>query len=248
MKNTYTQSELDALLAKVAPRHGWDFSSMNTERQPVPWDYIDEVKKHLKPTDEVLDIGTGGGERFTQLSTNFKAGVGVDIDPQMVAIATQNAKDAPNLSFFATDQKLGGLDRKFDVIINRHAPFDIAAIKAHLKPGGLFITQQVGEKNMQNVKVALDQTIDTPTITRDQVEAGGLGIVEFKEYDVEYIVKDIESVVFWLNALDMLHADVVGSDALKDAAALNRILNGNVNEKGFVTNEQRYLVVAKNAN
>lgn len=245
MKTEYSQPELDELLAQVTARHGWDFSSMNTLRQPVPWDYIDQVKKYLRPTDEVLDVGTGGGERLMQLALYFKQGVGIDVDPEMVAIATQKAKNVRNLMFLAMDEKLQMLDRSFDVVINRHAPFDLVAIKNHLAPGGYFITQQVGEKNMQNVKLALGQTNNKPTVTRSEVEQSGFECVEFREYNVEYVVKDIESLVFWLNALDMLHADIVGKDALRSAEVLNRILEDSVDERGFVTNEQRYLVVAK---
>lgn len=245
MKDSYTQAELNKLLNSVTPRNGWDFSSMNTQREPVPWDYIEVVQKYLKLSDTVLDIGTGGGERFIQLASHYKEGVGVDIDPDMVTIASQNAKNTQNVSFFTSDEQLADVDRHFDVIINRHAPFNITAIKNHLKPGGIFITQQVGEKNMQNVKAALNQNIGSPVISRAQLEADGLSVVDFKEYDVEYVVKDIESLVFWLNALDMLHADLVGQDALKDAGVLNSILEGNVNEKGFITNEHRYFAIAE---
>lgn len=42
-----------------------------------------------------------------------------------------------------------------DVIISRHAPFDPGAVATHLRPGGYFITQQVGERNMACVKAAL---------------------------------------------------------------------------------------------
>ena len=51
-------------------------------------------------------------------------------------------------------------------------------------------------------------------------------------YDVEYVVRDIESLVFWLNALDPAHADVDGRSALASAAILNQVLAGNVDERG----------------
>jgi hypothetical protein len=47
------------------------------------------------------------------------------------------------------------------------------------------------------------------------------------EYDVKYVVRDIESLVFSLNALDSLHADMVGSSALASVERLNKILRGN---------------------
>lgn len=245
MKTTYTQAELDDILQHVVPRLGWDFSRMNTVREPVPWDYVEEVKKYLDPDDDVLDIGTGGGERFITLAPYFRSGVGIDIDKEMVKTAQQNAHGIANVTFMVLDEKLAGLNRRFNIIINRHAPFDLDAVKSHLLPGGYFITQQVGEKNMRNIKEVLGKPVGRPVITKTMVEANGLYCVDFREYDVEYVVEDIESLVFWLNALDMLHADLVGNEALKSADILNRILANNVDERGFVTNEHRYLSVAK---
>ena len=77
------------------------------------------------------------------------------------------------------------------------------------------------------------------------IAASGLRPLAFLEYDVEYVVCDIESLVFWLNALDTAHADIDGPSALASAAILNRILAGNVDEHGFVTNEHRYLAIAQ---
>jgi hypothetical protein len=51
----------------------------------------------------------------------------------------------PNLSFRVGSDRLESVPETFDVIISRHAPFDRGAIAAHLRPGGYFITQQVGE-------------------------------------------------------------------------------------------------------
>ena len=245
MKKIYSQSELDNLLSKVSPRHGWDFSNMKVLREAVPWEYIEEVKKYIKYSDRVLDIGTGGGEKFIQLSSFFKEGVGTDVDTEMVKIANESAKDIENLTFIVTDEKLTKLDYQFDVIINRHAPFNLEAVKKHLKHGGYFITQQVGEKNMLNIKQALVNISDHPPIYKTEIVKSGFDCVEFREYDVEYVVSDIESLIFWLNALDMLHADLVGSEILQSVNLLNHVLEGNVDNRGFVTNEHRYLVVAK---
>jgi hypothetical protein len=59
------------------------------------------------------------------------------------------------------------------------------------------------------------------------------------------VVRDIGSLVFWLGALDPAHADVDGRSAVASAARLNRVLAGNVDERGFVTNEHRYLAIAQ---
>jgi hypothetical protein len=142
-------------------------------------------------------------------------------------------------------EQLQGISPGFDVILSRHAPFDLEAIADHLKPGGYFITQQVGERNMASVKATLGQPHSSPVIEPGHVTQAGLRLLAFAEYDVEYVVCDIESLIFWLSALDLLHADVDGSAALASAASLNQILAGNLDDRGFVTNEHRYLAIGQ---
>lgn len=216
---------------------------MNVLRQPVPWDYHEVVRRYLRPSDVVLDVGTGAGERLRDLAPAFGHGLGIDADPGMVRLARQNP--AGNLRFRVCSERLESVREAFDVILDRHAPFDLAAIAAHLRPGGYFITQQVGERNMACVKAALAQPPSPPPIGRQAIAASGLQPLAVLEYDVEYVVRDIESLVFWLNALDPAHADIDGKSALASAATLNQVLAGNVDERGFVTNEHRYLAIAQ---
>jgi len=241
---SYSQQAVDGLLAGVRIRRGWDFPGMNVLRQPVPWEYQDVVRRYLRSSDRVLDIGTGAGERLGDLARSFGYGLGIDADPEMVLLARENPA-ADNLDFRVCGERLESVPETFDVIIDRHAPFDLNAVAAHLKPGGYFITQQVGERNMACVKAALGQSVRPPVIRQQAITASGLRLLAFLEYDVEYVVRDIESLVFWLNALDPAHADIDGQSALASAAILNRVLTGNVDERGFVTNEHRYLAIAQ---
>jgi len=244
VRERYPQEELDELLAGMTPRSGWDFSRMNVVHDPTPWEYGDVVARYLRPSDDVLDIGTGDGVRFASLAGKLRRGLGIDPDPEMLRLAGQ-LSGAPNLEFRLGDARLEGVASTFPVIINRHAELDWPAIGAHLTPGGFVITQQVGERNMACVRAALGQPAGGPVIEPEQITAAGLRLLACCEYDVEYVVRDIESLVFWLGALDALHADIDGTAAIASAAALNEILAGNVDERGFVTNEHRYLVVAQ---
>ena len=244
MKHTYSQPELDALVASAQPRVGWDFARMNVQREAVPWEYADIVARYVRPSDEVLDVGTGGGERFSRMAGLFSGGLGVDIDPEMIRLAEQ-ASGAGNLEFRVCSARLEDVTAAFPVIINRHAELDLAAITAHLKPGGYFVTQQVGERNMACVRAALGQPAGEPPVSAAAITGCGLRLVAFCEYDVEYVVRDIESLLFWLSALDLLHANLDGGAALASAATLNQILLGHVDVRGFVTNEHRYLAIAQ---
>ena len=244
VQDWYSQEELDELRAAASPRRGWDFSRMNELRQPVPWEYADVVARYLDPADLVLDIGTGGGERFCELASFFGHGLGIDIDPQMIGHA-ERASATPNVEFRVCSEQLEAVTSAFDVIACRHAPFDLRVVADHMRPGGYFITQQVGERNMASVKEALGQPATAPVIAPEHFIGADLRLLAFAEYDVEYVVCDIESLVFWLGALDRCHADVDGSAALTSAAALSQILAGNVDDRGFVTNEHRYLAIGQ---
>jgi SAM-dependent methyltransferase len=244
MQESYSQQALDRLLAGVPARRGWEFADMSVLRQPVPWDYRDVALRYLRSSDVVLDVGTGAGERLRDLAPSFGQGLGIDADPEMVRLARRDPAPG-NLRFGVCTGRLESVPGTFDVILDRHAPFDLAAIAAHLRPGGYFITQQVGERNMACVKAALGQPPAPPPIGQQAIVASGLQPLAFLEYDVGYVVRDIESLVFWLNALDPAHADMDGRAALASAAILNRVLAGNVDERGFVTNEHRYLAIAQ---
>ena len=85
-----TFDELEQIVEANGKLDGWDFSRVRAGRDPVLWEYVDVVRQYLKPTDRVLDIGTGGGEIFFSLAPYFAQGVGIDLNPAMVETARRN--------------------------------------------------------------------------------------------------------------------------------------------------------------
>src|SRR4051812_1687261 len=149
-----TFEELKRIADSVGERQGWDFSRMQVDCDPMPWDYLEVVTRYLKPTDRVLDVGTGGGEKFIQLSAHFGEGVGIDLDSEMVAAAQRNLPQAAPIHFEQMSiNALAFEDHHFDVVLNRQAPIAADEIARVLKPEGYFITQQIGAFNMQNILV-----------------------------------------------------------------------------------------------
>lgn len=106
----------------------------------------------------------------------------------MVRLACENSA-AGNLRFRVCSERLELVPETFDVIIDRQAPFDLSAVAAHLKPGGYFITQQVGERNMASVKAALGQPVGPPVIQPQGFAPSGLRLLAVMEYDVEYVAR-----------------------------------------------------------
>lgn len=149
-----TPGELWTIARDVGELSGWDFSAARHERDPVPWDYQDVVGRYVRPGSRVLDIGTGGGEQFLKLVPLIGTGTGIDASPDMVAAARADtpAECAGKVSFAVMDAgRLELPDASFDLVLNRHAPVYAAEIVRVLRPGGVFITQQVGRRNTQSI-------------------------------------------------------------------------------------------------
>ena len=239
----YSSTELRLIAARVGSREGWDFSRMNTSHPSTPWNYGSVVRSHLRPTDSVIDLGTGGGERLLEFRNDARLLVGVDIDVEMIRRAQTNSASAKNVHFrVGTGAEANG---PFDVVINRHAPFELEMIRELLPSGGKFVTQQVGEHTLANVKAAFRVVApQEPVVRPEMFTMAGFSIVRFDEYDVDYSIHDVDSLIFWLQALDIAHSDFIGFDPERDVQAINELLSTSLGAEGLITNEHRYLLVA----
>ncbi len=248
-----TLEELRAIADSVGTRAGWDFSAVRSHRDPVPWNYADIARTYLEPTSRVLDIGTADGERFLSLADHFAQGVAIDIDPEMVARAAARApKDLlTKVRFEVMDAtRLDFPDNAFDVILNRHCSVFASEIVRVLAPGGVFITQQVGDRNTQNVCAVFNcgvagehppQRLGGPAGIEALFKTSGCSTLVLGEYDVPYYFHDVESFVFWLKVLPMPN-DFAPEKHLDQ---VNEIIERYMTPSGIATNDHRLLLVLR---
>jgi SAM-dependent methyltransferase len=140
------------------PFKGWDFSHIKGryEEEPVPWDYRGMVKSQMHPGTVMLDMGTGGGEFLISLAPQAGRTYATESYPPNIELASKNLSERGiGLRAVNDDSHLPFEDSFFNLVINRHESFCLPEIFRILKPGGTFITQQVGHLNNRDVSQLL---------------------------------------------------------------------------------------------
>ncbi len=136
---------------RAAHIHGWDFSPIHgrfEEGGDIPWNYRTIVRSYLSADSKLLDVDTGGGEFLLSLHHPYQNTSATEGYPRNVALCQsiliplgidfRQAEDVRYLPF---------ANESFDVVINRHGSFCAKELFRVLKPGGVFVTQQVGAEN-----------------------------------------------------------------------------------------------------
>jgi len=225
---------------------------MSVERAPVPWEYLDVVSSFLRPTDVVLDIGTGGGERLLSLADKYLRAIGVDPDPDMVRVARENVARHTNVQFLpGSAEHLEPLeDGAFDVVLTRHAPTFAPELDRVTKAGGAFISQGIGSRNMANIRQAFNTGSEALYEMAHQsflsdLAARGWRLVAEGHYDVRYWVKDVPSLVFWFEAIAGANEVPGDFNMATHHGVINALIQQFGSPRGLETNEHRTLVIAQ---
>jgi SAM-dependent methyltransferase len=247
-----TFDELDQIVEANGKIDGWDFSRVRAGRDPVLWEYVDVVRQYLKPTDRVLDIGTGGGEIFFSLAPYFAQGVGIDDSPAMIETARRNQStlSIDNVSLMIMNGDDLHFDaEEFDIVLVRHSNVFVSEIVRVLRPGGYYIMQMPEQRNALNMLRAFGWTPASfgpdwwqPVAElADQFRLHDCHILAQAEYDVPYWFHDIESFMFWLMSVPWPE-DI---ELEKHWQNINQILETSQTERGIETNEHRGLLIAQ---
>lgn len=134
---------------------------------------IESLEKYITPETKVLDLGCGSGIlSIISLLLGAESAFAVDIDPNAVDIAYQNAeRNDVDMSKYTvkagdiiTDKALQAeiAKDKYDVVVANIVADVIIALtpKAHeyMKEGGVFITSGIIEDRVNDVRAALEKS------------------------------------------------------------------------------------------
>jgi SAM-dependent methyltransferase len=233
------------------PFSGWDFSYIEgrmLEGQP-PWSYSTRAAGLMKQSASVVDLDTGGGERFLKLLPYWPPKVvATESYPPNVKLASERLTPlgAQVLDIEVGDFRLMPFaDNEFDLVLNRHAGFNAAEVARILTPGGNFLTQQVHGLWAADLLAAFDAQPQWPNATPEQylprLLAAGLEIVDQQNWSGELAFTDIGALVYYLKSIPWMVSNFSVETHLKYLLQLQEQLE---QQGKLVFSARKYLVEA----
>lgn len=233
------------------PFSGWDFSHLDSRmiEEQAPWSYSSRAGELMRQASSVLDLGTGGGERFLKLHDDWpKKVVATENYPPNFKLATERLSP---LGVRVVDVRLADdgpmpfADGEFDLVLNRHSGFNAGEVARVLAPGGTFLTQQIHGLWAYDLLAAFDTKPPWPEASLEKyvprLEAAGLTIDNTEEWSGRLSFTDVGAIVYYLKAVPWLVPGFSVETHQKHLFALQRRLEGG-ESLAFVA--RKYLIEA----
>jgi len=253
-------TSVDELLAEAEthPVVGWDFSWLGERlaSRPPPWDYEAIVERHAERAADLLDLGTGGGHWLESLTNRPARTVATEswqpnlevargrLEPLGVEVvaapaAPDNIDQSPGLD----SPPLPFGDGSFSLVVSRHESYLAAEIARVLRPGGVFVTQQMGgDYNPYRAALGLspvEPRVFELQLAREQLEAAGLRVLAGEEGSATTTFADAGAFAYWLRAIPWIVDGFSVSAQRAALAALQRRLD----DEGPLTIEEPAFVL-----
>lgn len=255
--------DFESLMAEAAAYRpeGWDFSFLGDRAtmEPPPWDYPGRIRELLPAVRTLVDMGTGGGEFLSSLAPLPPLTVATEAWRPNVGVAARRlrplgahvveAEGAPdNAQQRFVQDELGRLPFRtgaVDLVVNRHEAFLAAEVSRVLRPGGTYLTQQVGPRDEEDLHDLLEAPPPTaaPTVDAyiDQLERAGLRVLRATEAFPRKRYTDVGAVaIFFLSAPWLIEGFTLGAYRER----LRRLHDRIASEGPLETTAHRYLFEA----
>lgn len=211
-------TQFDALIheALSLPFSGWDFSFLGDRwktHEPT-WDYPALARQHMRGIQSMIDLDTGGGELFSSLAPFPAHTWATESYPPNIPIAKERLEPlGVQVISDYSDASIPLPKASLDLVLNRHGSYSEAELMRLLKPGGIFLTEQVGGQNYIRLNGLLQDKVEfqysywtKELITKQLVDAGfELRHVQEEFPRVEFA--DIGAAVFYLRIISWQVAD-----------------------------------------
>jgi len=189
------------------PTAGWDFSWFDgraTEQRPS-WGYARLMGERMRHADAALDLQTGGGEVLVTIPEPPRRLVATESWPPNLAVARGNLRRLGASVVEVPDAgPLPFEDAGFDLVVSRHPTVTVwSEIARVLRPGGSYLSQQVGAGSMHELTEAMmGPTPVSPDRSTERAVAqateAGLTVRDLRHESLRTVFFDIAAVVHYL--------------------------------------------------
>lgn len=177
---------------------------------PEPWDLAEEYRTALRQASHVLDMGTGGGEYLLSFADLLPADtLATEGWPPNVPAArealTPHGIDV--VEYGAPDDDVDALpmpfeDGRFDLVLNRHESYSPREVARVIRPGGVFLTQQVAGDECAELAEWLGHHDELPQVNLttfgNELREAGFTILAGAEHRGTYTFSDVAALISYL--------------------------------------------------
>ena len=239
---------------ETQPFIGWDFAYLDGRMHEgqTPWSYRERAGALLRQATSVLDMDTGGGERLLEMRADWPTTVVVTEEyPPNVTLARTRLEP---LGVTVVDVELRlhdpmpFADATFDIVLNRHAAFNVDEVARILIAGGTFLTQQVHGMWAHDLLAVFGATPQWPDSTPARylpwLQAAGLRVVMAEDWSGDLVFSDVGAIVYYLKAVPWL---VPGFSVEKHLPALQELQARLEKENRLCFAAKKYIIEARRA-
>lgn len=258
MSLEFTSDELFEFLISEAEAHfsGWDFSYIDDreDQAPLRWSYVSEVLQRVRKSQVLLDMETGGGELLSRFAPFPPQTYSTEAYAPNVPIA-KNRLEPLGVQVIQVDEDESPAQRLpfgydfFDLVLNRHGYYWPPEVYRVTQPGGIFLTQQVGDRNDVGIRQLLGAPDAAPNIewadlaeAASNLEQSGFRIIKQLEDLYPQRFYDVGAIVYQLKAIPWQIPDFSVEryfDRLKE-------IHAQIQRDGFVdVEEHRFFIIAE---
>ena len=194
----------------------------------------------------VLDMGTGGGERFSEVLGGY-GGLAIATESWSgnvrVAARQLGAMGVPVVH--ASSLHLPFASASLDLVLNRNEEADPAEVARVVAPGGSVLTQQVGQSNWRELHIFFPRMADFGplfNVYQEGFRRAGLTITRAQEHETPVAYRSLGDVVYLLTVTPWT---VPGFDLDRDLDALLALEERLYRRNRIVLTESRFIIEAR---
>ena len=241
-------AELRPFVEKARAMKGWSIDMRKVNLGPdTPWNYNERARELLAEAGVVLDMGTGGGERFSRICDGYGGrAVATEAWPPNTPVAEARLAPLGISVLHAHGLSLPLAGGSIDLVLNRHEELEPADVARVLAPGGRVLTQQIGRNYWKELTTVFPGSNpgsgDLFQIYRDGFGEADLRLIDAREHDQRVAYHSLGDIVYMLTISPW---EVPNFDLERDIDALLALERHYRRDEGLVLTHSNFVIEAE---